>query len=565
MLGANIEFGEDRIQKLVDAENKLEARLSELSSARVEYDKLEQEVAKKSEVLGQARQDLVQVQSVGQSTIDLLTRVGEPQVSTRPDGPGKRTIVGAGILGGLLIGLGLIMFTAPPFEDDDQSETLSHPGQNQPRSQQLSEVELASLPPVTHDAAASESQPPAFAPTEDPVPPKPVLPALIQSPASQSESEILPGELPEVVFQPRNVLAELNAQAQSALSSRKQSHPETEDVATFFQERRVIPTRRKTETTPAADSEFVAAISKVSAEARRNFAESKSKTVARPKLITDLFNPASENETSKAARSKMRQPVAEIEIVDEQATFIKISNEPVQNPDHSSRLQAHTSQIEIQPLPSGPKPSQLSSPLGHRPTTDNPVSTEPLAEHKIQRKSNVRPIDLSKTLQDLNLRKTDPQAANVFVSPETVLPSDGNETQNADGRPRGSKRQSAVTEQVFVKQIYTTLDETDLNPQQADSMPENSEPVSEQADADDVKSPVTKPVAAEDSGGAAGREEVLQWGSDISDALSAAEIVKQLRDSNKRQLRLLPIRSSMFRSARPTIPEIQKRSDQKSC
>ncbi len=117
-LSSQIESAQSRLDNLKHYEKEFENRLSGLSSSRVAYEKLEQEVGKKSEVLGQARQELAQIQSLGASTANLLTRVGEPQVATQPDGPGKRVIVVAGAMCGLLIGFGLLMFVAPPFEND---------------------------------------------------------------------------------------------------------------------------------------------------------------------------------------------------------------------------------------------------------------------------------------------------------------------------------------------------------------------------------------------------------------------------------------------------------------
>ncbi len=159
-LSSQIEVAQSRADKLKHYETEYEKRLSGLSSSRVAYDKLEQEVQKKSEVLGQARQDLAQIQALGASAVNLLTPVGEPQVATRPDGPGKRVIVGAGAIGGFLLGLGLVMFVAPPFENRDQESHFQVSSQSPQFSSEVPteepEVQSPHSPQVTAPIASSK-------------------------------------------------------------------------------------------------------------------------------------------------------------------------------------------------------------------------------------------------------------------------------------------------------------------------------------------------------------------------------------------------------------------------
>ena len=108
---------------------QLESKLEALTEQRVPYATLEEEVKKKTEVYNDVQGQLAQVQSYASSTNDvaMLTRVDDPQVSSRPDqiGAFKAGLVGAAI--GLMLGLGLVALLAPPFIDPRASYSPSVP------------------------------------------------------------------------------------------------------------------------------------------------------------------------------------------------------------------------------------------------------------------------------------------------------------------------------------------------------------------------------------------------------------------------------------------------------
>ena len=95
--------------------NQKRQRLSELSEKRVTYLTLLGEVEKKTEVNGNAQANLSEIQSLGTAAneVDLITRIDEPQVDLDPIGPSNKMIVLGGIITGLFIGFGLVMFVAP--------------------------------------------------------------------------------------------------------------------------------------------------------------------------------------------------------------------------------------------------------------------------------------------------------------------------------------------------------------------------------------------------------------------------------------------------------------------
>ena len=52
----------------------------------------------------------------------LLQLIGEPVTGTRPVGPGRTVIVLAGMVGGLIVGLGIVVLTAQPKKVDQDKD-----------------------------------------------------------------------------------------------------------------------------------------------------------------------------------------------------------------------------------------------------------------------------------------------------------------------------------------------------------------------------------------------------------------------------------------------------------
>jgi len=106
-------------QRLGGSILQLETKLKHLTEQRVPYATLEEEVKKKAEVYNEVQGRLAQVQSYANSTneVAMLTRVDQPQVSSRPDQIGTMK---AGLIGGamgLMFGLGLVALLGPNFVD----------------------------------------------------------------------------------------------------------------------------------------------------------------------------------------------------------------------------------------------------------------------------------------------------------------------------------------------------------------------------------------------------------------------------------------------------------------
>lgn len=115
------EATESRLARLKADLLALDGRLKNLGSKRAERVALEAELKQRTEFASKSQSDLGEIQGLAISGGgELLTRVDQPQVSTRPDGPGKKIVVIAGMLGGFMLGLGVILLVAPPAESDDE-------------------------------------------------------------------------------------------------------------------------------------------------------------------------------------------------------------------------------------------------------------------------------------------------------------------------------------------------------------------------------------------------------------------------------------------------------------
>lgn len=109
----------------------LNQRLVNLGSNRANSMTLIAEWKERSEIANKAQSDLAEIQGLLQSrNADLITRVDDPQVSTRPDGLGKKATVLAFGLGGLMLGLGLVMLVAPPIGEEQQRASARRGGDN---------------------------------------------------------------------------------------------------------------------------------------------------------------------------------------------------------------------------------------------------------------------------------------------------------------------------------------------------------------------------------------------------------------------------------------------------
>ena len=126
---SQLEIATAKLNRLDVGINKLKTRMANLGEMRADSITLFADIKKRTEVLNNARSNLAEVQGLANTTnADVLTTVDEVQVSTRPDGLGKKALILSGGLGGLMLGMGLVMLMAPnpydPLEASRNFESL---------------------------------------------------------------------------------------------------------------------------------------------------------------------------------------------------------------------------------------------------------------------------------------------------------------------------------------------------------------------------------------------------------------------------------------------------------
>lgn len=113
---SDLSVGEARIASLQRQLATADERLKRLSSLRARYSNLVEQVQQHSQVMEKARGELADARArhSAAATVSLLTRLDSPHADDHPVGPGGGVILGAGMLGGLLIGLGLVFLKSSP-------------------------------------------------------------------------------------------------------------------------------------------------------------------------------------------------------------------------------------------------------------------------------------------------------------------------------------------------------------------------------------------------------------------------------------------------------------------
>ncbi|MBA2113087.1 GumC family protein [Bremerella alba] len=114
-LNAEQSVNNSRIAQLQTMLDDVSERMTKLASLRAGYNNLVAEVREKNNKLTQIRTDLADARSSVEAatTTTLVTKVSIPEVSDYPVGPSRKAIVGAGVFGGVALGLGILFLTVP--------------------------------------------------------------------------------------------------------------------------------------------------------------------------------------------------------------------------------------------------------------------------------------------------------------------------------------------------------------------------------------------------------------------------------------------------------------------
>lgn len=112
---AENQLADGRVEYLAGRLAELRERMSEVAALRVEYASINSDVIHRRTVLEAAERQLADArasQSVAKKC-SLIDRIGVPDTGSRPVGPARLTIALAGVAGGLLAGLGMLVLTIP--------------------------------------------------------------------------------------------------------------------------------------------------------------------------------------------------------------------------------------------------------------------------------------------------------------------------------------------------------------------------------------------------------------------------------------------------------------------
>lgn len=114
-----VKDAQTRWSRLDKEMNSLDDQLTKLSENRTELLTLVAELKERTEIANKAQSNLAEIKSLAEAGVsNLIARVDEPQVSTRPDGPGKKLKILVGGFAGLMLGLGVVLLIAPPSDPE---------------------------------------------------------------------------------------------------------------------------------------------------------------------------------------------------------------------------------------------------------------------------------------------------------------------------------------------------------------------------------------------------------------------------------------------------------------
>jgi polysaccharide biosynthesis transport protein len=149
--GAEIEqqLAEQRVAATAARLRNLQARLENLAAQRAEYANRVAALENSRASLNQARHNLSTAKAAEAAAegSSLVTRIGDPETGPYPVGPGRTVVTAAGGVAGLMLGAGLIFFTAgAPASHPPLVGVRTSTGDNEqlpPRKTQFSKLEPA--------------------------------------------------------------------------------------------------------------------------------------------------------------------------------------------------------------------------------------------------------------------------------------------------------------------------------------------------------------------------------------------------------------------------------------
>ena len=472
-LESQIQSLEEKVAKSNQQEEEIDTRFNKISSKRVDYLRLDEEVKKKSEVFNEAQGHLASVQRLDSNefAVTLLTPVDEPQVSTRADGLGKTTtILGSGI-GGFLAGFGLVLLLAPGPEKERPSRQAPSPN---PPSQAWTD---APVPPTVAQleqqpvhtsvpsnvtggnagATANTSSAPTAAATKQESPQVDIIEATPAKPLPDTQPtsavRTVPVE-PEPVNRansPLNPIARkiIDADGQQEINAKQKTEnraqsiqaeinravaaspapdlttkpavsplprpvavPTTHPQPASGQKPTATTAANPGQTAPTADAnrtEFTQAME----SARRQSDSTGVPTAASILAALNKVSPAAGKQPETVIQPQQAESTPTPAIQD---TPIK----PMQNASDYNALADTTNNLQA-PLPTSPSPAAV------RIQPSEPVQSSTSAELELHRRANQRPLDIAKQAAPAT-----PSQAIPFVSTEPATPAASTQAANSE-------------------------------------------------------------------------------------------------------------------------------------
>lgn len=149
-------IGIDSIEQQI---NNVRERSNRLAAVRAEHAQLVAEVERHTQQVKQSESRLAEARSVeaGATAANLISLVDAPDTGTRPLGPGKTTICGVGLIGGLMTGMGILLLTVPA--------NVMLPG-----ASANGRPPIAEAMPTAQEPATAQETPPVQPTVREPVP-----------------------------------------------------------------------------------------------------------------------------------------------------------------------------------------------------------------------------------------------------------------------------------------------------------------------------------------------------------------------------------------------------------
>jgi len=132
---ADIEVESSRVAVLEDQKTQMQNRLHKLAAVRATYSNLTADVRHREELLKQSEQKLASVKASLSSahSSSLITLLDEPFTGDSAVGPRRSIILFAGLVGGLLCGLGVLFLTVAPVEPNPTNERAANSRTQRPQ------------------------------------------------------------------------------------------------------------------------------------------------------------------------------------------------------------------------------------------------------------------------------------------------------------------------------------------------------------------------------------------------------------------------------------------------